>query len=149
EAAVRVIHLAFAFRRMFHKDVVVDLFCYRRYGHNEADEPAFTQPRMYELIDAHPSVRAIYTEQLLHRGEITTEDERQLDADFRARLDAAFAETRAPAPAPPDDELALPAVSGEQESVTESVTTTVDDDALEVVVDALTRLPEGFAVNPK
>src|SRR5262249_58152592 len=54
EAAVRVRHLAFAFRSAFHKDVVVDLVCYRRYGHNEADEPVFTQPRMYELIDAHP-----------------------------------------------------------------------------------------------
>ena len=57
EAAVRVIRLAFEFRRTFQKDVVVDLVCYRRYGHNEADEPAFTQPRMYELIEAHPSVR--------------------------------------------------------------------------------------------
>src|SRR5439155_17089910 len=65
EAAVRVMRLAFDFRQQFQKDVVVDLVCYRRYGHNEADEPAFTQPRMYELIDAHPSVRELYTQQLV------------------------------------------------------------------------------------
>ena len=71
EAAVRVMKLAFEFRNRFKKDVVVDLFCYRRYGHNEADEPAFTQPRMYELIDEHLPVRALYTQQLVQRGDIT------------------------------------------------------------------------------
>ena len=64
EACVRVMQLAFAFRQKFRKDVVVDMICYRRYGHNEADEPAFTQPRMYELIDSHPSPRTRYTETL-------------------------------------------------------------------------------------
>ena len=67
EACVRVMQLAFAFRQRFRKDVVVDMICYRRYGHNEADEPAFTQPRMYELIESHPSPRTRYTEILVAR----------------------------------------------------------------------------------
>jgi 2-oxoglutarate dehydrogenase E1 component len=94
EAAVRVIRLAFEFRQAFAKDVVVDLFCYRRYGHNEADEPAFTQPRMYELIDSHPSVRELYTQQLVQRGDISLEDEQGVEYDFKARLDRAFEETQ-------------------------------------------------------
>ena len=85
--------LAFEFRNQFQKDVVVDLVCYRRYGHNEADEPAFTQPRMYELIDAHPSVRALYTQQLVQRGDITLDDEQAVEYDFKVRLDRAFEET--------------------------------------------------------
>ena len=93
EAAVRVIRLAFEFRQQFQKDVVVDLVCYRRYGHNEADEPAFTQPRMYELIDAHPSVRELYTQQLVHRGDLSLDDEQARRADFQSRLDRAFEET--------------------------------------------------------
>ena len=95
EAAVRVIRLAFEFRQAFAKDVVVDLFCYRRFGHNEADEPAFTQPTMYRLIQEHPSVGTIYRQQLVQRGDITPDDEAALEADFRARLDHAFAATHA------------------------------------------------------
>ena len=71
EACVRVIELAFAFRQAFRKDVVVDMVCYRRFGHNEADEPAFTQPKMYELIRAHRSVRKLYTETLVNRGDLS------------------------------------------------------------------------------
>ncbi len=87
--------LAFEFRNRFKKDVVVDLVCYRRYGHNEADEPAFTQPRMYELIDEHHPVRALYTQQLVQRGDITDDDEQAVEYDFKARLDRAFEETHA------------------------------------------------------
>ena len=88
EACVRVVELAFAFRQAFRKDVVVDMVCYRRFGHNEADEPAFTQPKMYELIRAHRSVRKLYTETLVNRGDLSlAEAEAALD-DFRARLDA-------------------------------------------------------------
>src|SRR5262249_29304101 len=93
EAAVRVMRLAFAFRQTFAKDVVVDLVCYRRYGHNELDEPAYTQPRMYELIEARPSVRTLYTQQLLHRGDLSDDDVAAAVADFQVRLDRAFEET--------------------------------------------------------
>jgi 2-oxoglutarate decarboxylase len=146
EAAVRVIHLAFAFRREFHKDVVVDLVCYRRYGHNEADEPAFTQPRMYELIDAHQSVRTIYTNQLLQRGDITDDDERRLEDDFRARLNQAFATTHAD---PVPREVPVSEDGTDSEAPGEPVTTSVDLVVLERVIEGLTRLPEGFHANPK
>ncbi|HXY92060.1 MAG TPA: multifunctional oxoglutarate decarboxylase/oxoglutarate dehydrogenase thiamine pyrophosphate-binding subunit/dihydrolipoyllysine-residue succinyltransferase subunit [Acidimicrobiia bacterium] len=152
EAAVRVIHLAFAFRRAFYKDVVVDLVCYRRYGHNEADEPAFTQPRMYGLIDTHESVRAIYTKQLLQRGDITPDDEQRLEADFRARLDAAFAETHAATTASRDDQLDASVATLDLDADTgesDAGATGVSLDVLDLVVDGLTRVPEGFSVNPK
>ena len=94
EASMRVVQLAFAFRQAFKKDVVVDMVCYRRYGHNEGDEPAFTQPRMYEVIGQRRSVRKLYTELLVNRGDLTLEDADKALEDFRARLDAAFEETR-------------------------------------------------------
>ena len=147
EAAVRVMHLAFAFRRTFRKDVVVDLVCYRRYGHNEADEPAFTQPRMYELIDAHQSVRAIYTQQLIARGDISLEDEKQVEADFRARLDTAFAETHATG----DDARADPPAAGVRPRGARATRSSPRSslDVLDVIVDALARMPEGFTANRK
>ena len=74
EACIRVARLAFAFRQAFNKDVVIDLICYRRRGHNEGDDPSFTQPRMYDLIEKKRSVRKLYTEALIGRGDITVED---------------------------------------------------------------------------
>jgi multifunctional 2-oxoglutarate metabolism enzyme len=147
EAAVRVIRLAFAFRREFRKDVVVDLVCYRRYGHNESDEPAFTQPRMYALIDEHNSVRDLYSQQLLQRGEITEDEQRELDADFKAQLDAAFAQARGSG-RDGDDELSI--VGSRVESDGDArVQTAVKPALLEQVVDGLTRVPDDFDVNPK
>ena len=95
EACVRVGRLAVAFRQQFHKDVVIDMVCYRLHGHNEGDDPSYTQPLMYKQIDQHRSVRKLYTETLVKRGDITIEEaERALD-DFSARLQAALDETRA------------------------------------------------------
>ena len=95
EACVRAARLAFGFRQQFHKDVVIDLVCYRRHGHNEGDDPSYTQPLMYKRIDAKRSVRKLYTEALVRRGDITLEEaERALD-DFNARLQAALDEVRA------------------------------------------------------
>jgi multifunctional 2-oxoglutarate metabolism enzyme len=71
EAVVRVAQLAYDFRQAFHKDVVIDLVCYRRRGHNEADDPSLTQPLMYDIIDQKRSVRKLYTEALVGRGDIT------------------------------------------------------------------------------
>jgi 2-oxoglutarate dehydrogenase E1 component len=87
EAVVHVCRLAAEFRQTFGSDIVVDIFGYRRHGHNEGDEPAFTQPVMYRAIRARPTPRRLYTETLVADGTITVKEADQLAADFRARLD--------------------------------------------------------------
>jgi multifunctional 2-oxoglutarate metabolism enzyme len=147
EAAVRVMRLAFEFRQMFHKDVVVDLFCYRRYGHNEGDEPAFTQPSMYALIDARPSVRTLYTEQLVHRGDLTADECEHVLLDFSARLDRAFEETHAPHDSEHDTGPALDAAEIPYDEF--DVVTAVDHAVLARIVAAVSTMPEGFHSHPK
>lgn len=146
EAAVRVIRLAFAFRQRFRKDVVVDLVCYRRYGHNEADEPAFTQPRMYALIAEHRSVRKLYTEALANRGDLTLEECEASFADFQGLLQRAFEETGDGAPPQPWAEPTEPPAAGRAPA---ELATGVPRERLSPVVDALTTFPEGFQVHPK
>ncbi|MET0920466.1 MAG: multifunctional oxoglutarate decarboxylase/oxoglutarate dehydrogenase thiamine pyrophosphate-binding subunit/dihydrolipoyllysine-residue succinyltransferase subunit, partial [Acidimicrobiia bacterium] len=144
EAAVRVIRLAFEFRQAFHKDVVVDLVCYRRYGHNETDEPAFTQPKMYELIDDHSSVRALYAQQLAQRNDINADEQAELDANLKAQLTTAFDQTRSST----DD--ALDAIAPRVESDGDAqVDTAVSEDVLQLIVDRVSSVPDGFDVNPK
>ena len=94
EAVVRVGRLAFEYRQEFGKDVVIDLVCYRRRGHNEADNPSFTQPLMYDLIDAKRSTRKLYTEALIGRGDITMEEAEHALRDYQQQLERAFTETR-------------------------------------------------------
>ena len=108
EACVRAARLAFGFRQAFHKDVVIDMVCYRRHGHNEGDDPSYTQPLMYALIDAKRSVRKLYTEALVRRGDISLEEAEQALDDFSARLQAALDETRAEAEGAPAAPLTLP-----------------------------------------
>ncbi len=142
EACIRVIGLALAFRQRFEKDVVVDLTCYRRYGHNEADEPAFTQPKMYQLIDDHRSVRKLYTETLIARGDISVEEAEQALHDYRERLDAALAEVQAEGEPAPWTDAAEPATSAD--CVTSVATERLDD-----VVRALTEWPDDLVIHPK
>ena len=78
EACIRVARLAFEYRQAFNKDVVIDLVCYRRRGHNEGDDPSYTQPLMYDLIEQKRSVRKLYTESLIGRGDITIEEAEQV-----------------------------------------------------------------------
>ena len=102
EACTRAARLAFGFRQAFHKDVVIDMVCYRRHGHNEGDDPSYTQPLMYTLIEAKRSVRKLYTESLVRRGDISLEEAEQALDDFSDRLQAALDETRAEAVAEAD-----------------------------------------------
>jgi 2-oxoglutarate dehydrogenase E1 component len=154
EACVRAMELAFAFRQRFRKDVVVDMICYRRYGHNETDEPAFTQPRMYELIENHPSPRTRYTDTLVRRDDMTVDDADAVGEQFKARLDAAFAETQRSAPPDPSqaatpDAPSEPRLPAPQPDPSARVATAVDRWVLARVVDGLMTRPDGFVVHPK
>ncbi len=94
EACVRVAELAYEFRQEFTKDVVIDMVCYRRRGHNEGDDPSMTQPLMYSLIEAKRSVRKLYTESLIGRGDISIEEAGVALSDYQAQLERVFNETR-------------------------------------------------------
>ena len=91
---LKVAKLAVDYRREFKKDVVIDMVCYRRRGHNEADNPSFTQPMMYDIIDNKRSVRKLYTEALVGRGDITLVDAEVALKDFQQQLEKVFVETR-------------------------------------------------------
>ena len=90
EACVRVAKLAFEYRQEFKKDVVIDMVCYRRRGHNEGDDPSMTQPLMYSLIENKRSVRKIYTESLIGRGDISVEEAEQALRDYQGQLERVF-----------------------------------------------------------
>jgi multifunctional 2-oxoglutarate metabolism enzyme len=149
EACVRAMKLAYEFRQQFHKDVVVDLICYRRHGHNEGDEPSLTQPKMYKLIKEHRSVRKIYTEQLLRKGDIDPKEAEEWLDQFQAKLQEAFDRTREQEKPPSDRD---PLWTDEQDAGFQkepSPDTSISSEVLERVRTALTSLPEGFTPHPK
>ncbi|MCL4422002.1 MAG: multifunctional oxoglutarate decarboxylase/oxoglutarate dehydrogenase thiamine pyrophosphate-binding subunit/dihydrolipoyllysine-residue succinyltransferase subunit [Actinobacteria bacterium] len=145
EACVRAAKLAVGFREAFHKDVVIDMVCYRRHGHNEGDDPSYTQPRMYALIDARRSVRKLYTETLVRRGDINLEQAEQALEGFSARLQAALDETRAAKPPAPDH---LPA-SPPPAVPLPPIETGVRREILDMVASAVHIPPQGFTLHPK
>ncbi|MFZ5554368.1 MAG: 2-oxoglutarate dehydrogenase E1 component [Bacteroidota bacterium] len=87
EAVVFVAKLAMEFRQKFHRDVFIDILCYRKYGHNEGDEPRFTQPLLYKIIQRHPNPREIYVNKLVEQGSITADEAKSLEKDFKALLE--------------------------------------------------------------
>jgi 2-oxoglutarate dehydrogenase E1 component len=145
EACVRVARLAYAYRRRFHKDVVIDMICYRRHGHNEGDDPSYTQPQMYQRIDQRRSVRKLYTETLVKRGDITLDEAEQALDDFSARLQVALDETRTNAP--PKDTRAKPVPP--PIGVLPHVPTGVARTVIDRVYSVMSTPPEGFTVHPK
>ena len=108
EACIRVARLAFEYRQAFNKDVVIDLVCYRRRGHNEGDDPSYTQPLMYDLIEQKRSVRKLYTESLIGRGDITIEEAEQVLQDYQQQLERVFTEVREASAEPPSEWTTVP-----------------------------------------
>ncbi|TXK38548.1 multifunctional oxoglutarate decarboxylase/oxoglutarate dehydrogenase thiamine pyrophosphate-binding subunit/dihydrolipoyllysine-residue succinyltransferase subunit [Nonomuraea sp. C10] len=149
EAVVRVGELAYEYRRAFRKDVVIDLICYRRRGHNEGDNPAFTQPLMYDLIDAKRSTRKLYTEALIGRGDITVEEAESALRDYQAKLEQAFTETREAAKKPLEaGAMRVPPTEVVKWSHADTATS-ITDETLKRIVDTQLSLPEGFTVHPR
>ena len=146
EACIRVARLAFEYRQAFNKDVVIDLVCYRRRGHNEGDDPSYTQPLMYDLIEQKRSVRKLYTESLIGRGDITIEEAEQVLRDYQQQLERVFTEVREadaasrrsgrPSRTTPRSRSARP-------------TTAVTPEVLKRIADAYVTPPDGFTVHPK
>ncbi len=150
EAVVRVGRLAFAYRQAFKKDVVIDMICYRRRGHNEADNPSFTQPLMYDLIDAKRSTRKIYTESLIGRGDITMEEAEQALHDYQLELERAFTETRDAASAPAEPGAVVrPQPDARQPASHEQVRTAITDETVKRIIDTQLNMPDGFTVHPR
>jgi 2-oxoglutarate decarboxylase len=157
EAVVRVAELAFAYRQEFKRDVVIDLVCYRRRGHNEGDDPSMTQPLMYNLIEAKRSVRKLYTEALVGRGDITQAEFEAAHADFQDRLERAFLETHAAQtssiPVITDEVAAahrgLAGSGSPDDAVGEPVTTGVPESVVHLIGDTFNNKPAGFTVHNK
>jgi 2-oxoglutarate dehydrogenase E1 component len=150
EAAVFLAELALEFRQAFKKDVVIDLFCYRRHGHNEGDEPSFTQPLMYAKIKDRPTLSEVYTEQLIMRGDLTTDETEALDQTFQEKLQTAQKEVRSGPPI----HAGMRGFSGYWQGLTSRyshapVQTGVPYEMLRDITHRMTQLPDSFVLNPK
>jgi multifunctional 2-oxoglutarate metabolism enzyme len=145
EAVVRVGRLAFEYRQAFHKDVVIDMICYRRRGHNETDNPSFTQPIMYDLIDARRSTRKLYTEALIGRGDITMDEAEAALRNFQQELERAFTETKDASSAPAVTVRRLAAEPVDHGAVE----TKISSEAVKRIIETQVSLPQGFTVHPR
>ena len=143
ESVSLVSRLAYQYRKQFKKDVVIDLITYRRRGHNEADDPSLTQPLMYQVIDEKRSVRKLYTESLIGRGDITIEEAEHALVDYQNQLERVFAETKGdlkkPDPIPVNNKPVFPA----------EVKTGISMDLIQKIADTQINLREGFTPHPR
>ncbi|MCE0765233.1 multifunctional oxoglutarate decarboxylase/oxoglutarate dehydrogenase thiamine pyrophosphate-binding subunit/dihydrolipoyllysine-residue succinyltransferase subunit [Pseudonocardia kujensis] len=140
EACVWVAKLAVEYRQRWNNDVVIDMICYRRRGHNEGDDPSMTQPAMYDVIDAKRSVRKIYTESLIGRGDITMEEAEHALKDFSNQLEHVFNEVRELEKTPP----AVSASVEKEQLVPMDLDTSIPLEVVHRVGDVHEQLPEGF-----
>jgi 2-oxoglutarate dehydrogenase E1 component len=149
EASVFVSELSLDFRQTFGRDVVIDMFCYRRHGHNEGDEPAFTQPIMYGKIRGRPSLSSIYTEQLIMMGDLTVAETEAITEKFENKLQAALEEVRTG----PSQYPTMHGFEGQWKGMTSRysaapVETGVPQETLLRIVEGLTRVPDNFEMHP-
>ncbi|MCP4945586.1 MAG: 2-oxoglutarate dehydrogenase E1 component [Planctomycetaceae bacterium] len=150
EAVAQVVSLAMDFRKEFQRDVVIDLYAFRRWGHNEGDEPRFTQPRMYAEIDRRASVREQYLNRLLELGKISPEEAEGIQQERTEKLESEFAASKNEAFVPDTQTLAAnwSDYFGGPEPLADTPTG-CDTEKLSTLLDALTRLPENFSANKK
>ncbi|KAA9225500.1 multifunctional oxoglutarate decarboxylase/oxoglutarate dehydrogenase thiamine pyrophosphate-binding subunit/dihydrolipoyllysine-residue succinyltransferase subunit [Corynebacterium amycolatum] len=145
EAVVWVGQLAVEYRNRYGKDVFIDLVCYRKRGHNEADDPSMTQPLMYKIIDEKESVRAQYTEDLIGRGDISEEEYEAVRRDFHDQMEAVFNEVRAAQDAKPGEQTGI---AGSQ-PLPHGLKTGIDKAEIVEIGQSYVNLPEGFKIHPR
>jgi 2-oxoglutarate dehydrogenase E1 component len=147
EAAYRVLQIALDFRLKFHKDVVIDLIGFRRHGHNEGDEPSYTQPLMYQRVREHPGVRVLYTRQLLREGELTQEEvDRMIEERWRRFENALLAAEEIVARQKKVTQLSPPKPEDDGSQV---ISTPVSREQINDISRVLGVVPQGFNLNPK
>lgn len=145
EACVWVARLALDFREQFHKDVIIDMLCYRRRGHNEGDDPSMTNPAMYDVIDTKRGVRKSYTEALIGRGDISIKEAEDALRDYQGQLEQVFNEVREL-----EKQVVEPSESVEAaQMIPRGMTTAVDKSLLARIGDAHLSFPEGFTPHPR
>ncbi|MFQ5569001.1 MAG: multifunctional oxoglutarate decarboxylase/oxoglutarate dehydrogenase thiamine pyrophosphate-binding subunit/dihydrolipoyllysine-residue succinyltransferase subunit [Rhodothermales bacterium] len=149
EACVRVARLALDYRQVFNKDVVIDMLCYRVHGHNEGDEPTYTQPLLYRKIEEKRSPRKLYTEALMRRGEMEPEEAEQMLDDFRSQLQEAFERTKDLKEKDPEEIVERHLARQGREERLPDVDTRASGEDLDATVAALVQLPETFHVHKK
>src|SRR5256884_7485326 len=150
-ACMQVSQLALDFRQEFGRDFVIDMYCYRRYGHNEGDEPAFTQPDLYAKIDKLPSVAQLYKRELLESGALTDDDAASLETEFGLRLEMTLDNVKALEKQKANEQAKFKESTAvfQPEYTSSPVSTAINQKALKTIVDALTRVPDDFNVQPK
>ncbi len=148
--AVRVCtELALEYRQKFHSDVVLDIVCYRRHGHNEGDEPLFTQPIMYREISAHATLGTLFRQELLNNGILSSDAALELDREFQARYESAFAEVKAAEQDQSINKFSHSNVVFQPAYSHEPANTAISKTQLDSVCSAMTTLPEGFSMLPR
>lgn len=146
EAVVHAVQFAVNYRQKFHKDVFIDLLCYRKYGHNEGDEPRFTQPKLYSAIAKHPNPREIYNEKLIEEGVVTSDVLKQMQAEFKSLLEERFDEAKQE-----DIAVITPFMKkiwkdyrfATSEDFDESIDTSFDIDTLKHIGEVVSSIPDG------
>jgi 2-oxoglutarate dehydrogenase E1 component len=139
------------FRQEFGRDVVIDMYCYRRFGHNEGDEPAFTLPDLYAKIEERPSVTQLYKRELLESGVLSDDDAASLETEFELRLDMALDEVKAIEKKKAGEQAKFKESTAvfQPEYTSSSEPTAISEEMLKTIVDGLTRVPEGFNIQPR
>src|SRR6267143_3037810 len=146
-----VTDMALDFRQEFGRDVVIDMYCYRKYGHQEVDEPSFTQPDLYARIDKRPSVAQLYKRQLIEAGILSEDDAVSLETEFQLRLDLPLDNVRAREKEKTDEQAKFKESTAvfQPEYTSASEPTAISQETLTIIVNGLTRVPDGFNIQPK